>query len=75
MPATPIDYENLVRTIRNTSSSADQKKTAAATIALCLIESQAIGGTVVGGALSDAFNSGGDFENTVAKIQAALGRI
>lgn len=73
--ATLTDFDNLIRILRNPTSTADQKKVAAATIAVCLIDSQANGGTVVGGALSDVFAQGGDFERSVANIQSVVTRI
>lgn len=73
--ATQTDFDNLIRVIRNPSSTAEQKKVAAATIALCLIDSQANGGTIVSGALADVFASGGDFQRSVANIQTAVSSI
>lgn len=73
--ATQTDFDNLIRVLRNAGSSAEQKKVAAATIALCLIDSQATGGTVVSGALADVFMTGGDFERSVANIQSAVSRL
>lgn len=73
--ATQTDFDNLIRILRNAASTAEQKKVAAATIALCLIESQAQGGTVVSGALADIFMAGGDFERSVTNIQSVVSRI
>lgn len=73
--ATQTDFDNLIRIMRNPASTAEQKKVAAATIAVCLIDSQAQGGTVVGGALSDIFAAGADFDRSVANIQSAVSRL
>jgi len=73
--ATQTDFDDLLRILRNANATAEQKKVAAATIALCLIDAQANGGTVVGGGLSDIFMAGGDFERSVANIQSVMSRI
>jgi len=72
---TQTDYDNLIHTLRSATSTPEQKKVAAATIAMCLIEGQANSGTVVGGALSDIFAAGGDFEKSAANIQSAISRL
>lgn len=72
MPTNTTDFDNLVRIILNANASADQKKVAAATIALCLIDSQAQGGTLAASALADTFAAGGEFERAVGEIKARI---
>lgn len=75
MPATTPDFEDLIKTIRSTTTSPEEKKVASATIALRLIRSQALGGTIsAGSGLSDLFDSAQavHFASTVSNIQSSI---
>ena len=73
MPSPSTNFENDVETIRNSRSTADQKKNAAASIALTLINSQALGNS--GYDPSVYFGANGSFSKFVSDIQASITNI